>query len=106
MEMADYSAIKKELEVRLRELTNRAEIIEDDLRHPLEADSAEQAIDLADDEALEGIDTVIREEIVQIKAALSHIQNGTYGICSICGERISDGRLEALPMALRCIKCA
>ncbi|MCC7017525.1 MAG: TraR/DksA family transcriptional regulator [Rhodospirillales bacterium] len=104
--MTDYSAIAKDLQARLRELTSRAEAIEDDLRHPLEADSAEQAIDLADDEALEGVDHVIRDEIVQIKAALAHIENGTYGICSVCGDRIGAARLKALPMALRCIKCA
>ena len=33
--------------------------IEDDLRGPLEADSAEQAINLSDDEALAGIDDVL-----------------------------------------------
>ena len=88
------------------ELTGRAEAIEDDLRHPLEADSAEQAIDLADDEALASLDEVIRQEIVQVKAALLRIENGTYGTCAVCGDDIAADRLKALPTATRCIGCA
>src|SRR6185312_17526550 len=94
------------LRARLKTLTQRAEAIEDDLRHPLEADSSEQAIDLADDEALAGVDDVIRQEILQIRAALVRIDNGTYGICVSCGNPIEAARLKALPTALVCSKCA
>jgi len=87
-------------------LTNRAEVIEDDLRHPLDADSSEQAVDLADDEVLIGVDEVVRQEILQARAALQRIENGTYGICSSCGNPIDADRIKALPTALRCIKCA
>jgi DnaK suppressor protein len=104
--MIDQAAIAATLTARLAELTHRAEDIEDDLRHPLEADSAEQAIDLADDEALAGIDDVIRHEIAQIRAALARIADGSYGTCAICGEDIAEGRLNALPAATRCVGCA
>jgi RNA polymerase-binding transcription factor DksA len=104
--MIDQAAIAATLTARLAELTHRAEDIEDDLRHPLEADSAEQAIDLADDEALAGIDDVIRHEIAQIRAALARIADGSYGTCAICGEDIAAGRLNALPAATRCVGCA
>jgi len=104
--MIDTAAIAATLTARLAELTHRAEDIEDDLRHPLEADSAEQAIDLADDEALAGIDDVIRHEIAQIRAALARIADGSYGTCAICGEDIAEGRLNALPAATRCVGCA
>ena len=82
------------------------EAIEDDLRHPLEADSAEQAIDLADDEALASLDEVIRQEILQVRSALLRIENGTYGTCAACGDDIAADRLKALPTATRCISCA
>ena len=104
--MADYEAIAAQLKERLVELTGRAEAIEDDLRHPLEADSAEQAIDLADDEALASLDEVLRQEILQVKSALLRIENGTYGTCAICGDAIATDRLKALPTATRCIGCA
>ena len=104
--MADYEAIAAQLRERLVELTGRAEAIEDDLRHPLEADSAEQAIDLADDEALAGLDEVLRQEILQVRSALLRIEKGTYGICAICGDAIAADRLKALPTATRCIGCA
>lgn len=81
-------------------------MIEDDLRHPLDADWSEQAVDLADHEALEGVDDVLRAEIQQIRLALLRIENGTYGTCSKCGKDIRRERLEARPIATRCIDCA
>ena len=104
--MTDYSEMAEQLNARLKDLLERAEVIEDDLRHPLDADWEEQAVDLADDEALEGVDDVLRAEIQQIRLALLRIDNGTYGTCAICGEPISVERLKARPIATRCIKCA
>ena len=104
--MTDYSDIATQLKARLADLLQRPEVIEDDLRHPLVADWEEQAIDLADDEALEGVDEVLRAEIQQIRLALLRIENGTYGTCAICGNEIRRERLEARPIATRCIECA
>jgi RNA polymerase-binding transcription factor len=104
--MISRTLLAEKLRARLRELEGRADDIEEDLRHPLEADSSEQAIDLADDEALAGVDDVLRRDIAQIRAALARIKNGTYGSCVICGQDIDPARLEALPTATRCISCA
>ncbi len=104
--MNDYTEMTATLEARMSDLLERAEDIEEDLRHPLEADFSEQAIDLADDEALEGIDDVLRAEIRQIRLALSRIENGTDGTCANCGADIGLERLRARPIATRCIKCA
>ena len=104
--MSEYAKIAGQLRSRLGSLLERAEVIEDDLRHPLEADWSEQAVDLADDEALAGVDDVLRSEIQQIRLALLRIENGTYGTCAVCGEPIGLARLEAVPTATRCIKCA
>ncbi|MGQ9503627.1 MAG: TraR/DksA family transcriptional regulator [Thermogutta sp.] len=41
-----------------------------------------------------------------IEAALKSIEDGTYGICESCGGRIPKARLQALPYATMCIKCA
>jgi len=104
--MTDYGDLREQLEQRLADLLERADVIEDDLRHPLEADSSEQAIDLADDEPLEGVDGVLRQEIAQIRMALLRIEKGTYGRCSQCGKPIARKRLEARPIATRCVDCA
>ena len=104
--MTDYKGVEQLLQLRLAELTGRAEAIEEDLRHPLEADSSEQAIDLSDDEALTGVDNVIRQEIHEIREALLRIERDEYGVCVSCGADINPERLKALPTATRCIKCA
>ncbi len=104
--MTDYSELADQLRMRLNDLINRTEVIEDDLRHPLDKDWEEQAIDLADDEALIGVDEVLRNEIQQIRLALLRIENGSYGTCAKCGDEIGMERLKARPIATRCITCA
>lgn len=104
--MTEYAELAAQLRTRLADLVGRAEVIEDDLRHPLDKDWEEQAIDLADDEALIGVDQVLRTEIQQIRLALLRIENGTYGTCAICGDEIPLARLEARPIATRCMACA
>ena len=104
--MNNYGDIKAQLDHRLADLLERTEEIEEDLRHPLDADSSEQAVDLADDEALEGLDEVLHSEIRQIRMALLRIGNGTYGNCANCGKPIARARLAARPIATRCIDCA
>lgn len=104
--MAGNSELRKALERKLSELLGRAKFIEDDLRHPLEADSSEQAIDLADDESLAGVDDVLRREIHDVRLALVRIEDGSYGACRECGGPIRPERLEALPTATTCINCA
>ncbi len=42
----------------------------------------------------------------QIEAALERIEDGEYGQCEECGVRIPKTRLNALPYATMCVKCA
>lgn len=46
-----------------------------------------------------------RRLIGKIKEALARIEDGTYGICEICEEDISDERLKARPVTTLCIEC-
>ena len=46
-----------------------------------------------------------RKLINKIKDALDRIENGEFGICEICGEDISEGRLKARPVTTLCIDC-
>lgn len=104
--MSDFADIAERLRARLADLNERAEVIEDDLRGALDADFSEQAMDLADDEALEGVDDVLRAEALAIAHALKRIEHGTYGVCANCGADIPAERLAAQPVATRCIACA
>lgn len=45
------------------------------------------------------------EELAQVGAALRRIEDGTYGLCEDCGERIDDRRLLALPATPFCTAC-
>ena len=47
----------------------------------------------------------IREIEARIEAAEEAIAEGTYGTCADCGEPIPEGRLRAVPDALRCVPC-
>jgi DnaK suppressor protein len=44
-------------------------------------------------------------ELRRINAALLRIRNGTYGICTDCGEPIPSERLGAYPAAQSCLSC-
>jgi RNA polymerase-binding protein DksA len=44
-------------------------------------------------------------ELLEINVALRRIGDGTYGICSDCGNRIDSRRVVAQPTARRCLEC-
>ncbi len=46
-----------------------------------------------------------RKLMIKIKAALERIEDGTFGTCEECGDKISEKRLHARPMATLCIEC-
>ncbi len=41
----------------------------------------------------------------QLNDALQRIENGTFGICRVCGKEISSKRLEAVPTTTICFDC-
>lgn len=46
-----------------------------------------------------------RKLINKIKDALERIDDGSFGICEVCGEEIGEGRLKARPVTTLCIDC-
>src|SRR5512140_2155617 len=46
-----------------------------------------------------------RKLINKIREALERLEQGEFGICEICGEDISEGRLKARPVTTLCIDC-
>ena len=104
--MPDTAAAKARLEAQLAELEARQSRIAEDLSEPLNPDSSEQAVEMEDDDSLEGQGALVAREIASVKRALARIEDGIYGECVRCGEDIAPARLEARPEAALCIDCA
>jgi len=45
----------------------------------------------------------LRRELDDVEHALARMDEGTYGTCEVCGNQISDARLEMLPATRFCI---
>lgn len=91
---------------RLEELGARIDEIERELGAPKTADLEDQAVDLEDDEVLEGLERAAAREITLLKSALGRIRDGSFGLCLSCGEPIAEARLEIVPYAPLCRNCA
>ncbi|MBN8818605.1 MAG: TraR/DksA family transcriptional regulator [Sphingomonas sp.] len=104
--MTDLLAARSRLEAQLAELEARQAHIATDLDEPLNADSAEQATEVQDDLSLERQAALIANEIGSVRRALLRIEQGSYGVCVLCGEEIAPARLKARPEAALCIDCA
>ena len=98
--------MKPVLEKRLAVLKEEIADIDQTLREPDSQDFEERATENEGDEVLEDLGNAALTEIAQIESALERIAGGTYGDCVTCGEAIPPARLEAVPHAAQCIKCA
>ncbi len=94
---------KKELETELNE------VAKNEPGQGWEATSGEMEIDTADDnevadkfeeyETNKGVMDKLQKQLTEVDAALSRIENGTYGICENTHKPIDRDRLEANPSA-------
>jgi RNA polymerase-binding transcription factor DksA len=102
----ELTAQKTLLLERRAELSGALLEIEDKLDDPMPSDWEDRASERQGDEVLEALGNADLEELRRIDAALSRIEDGTYGICAKCGNPISDQRLTAVPTAAVCRNCA
>ena len=101
-----HDALKAELEQKLAELQSRLASIKKDVTQSHSGDSAEQAQERENDEVVDAIGNETAQSIRVIQAALSRIEDGSYGLCDSCGKDIGEARLAAVPEATRCVECA
>ena len=93
-------------------LTRRVEIVGDlaDIEGQLDEtpskDWEDRSVERQGDEVLEALGLAELNELKRIDAALARVDEGTYGDCLQCGERILEARLELLPDAALCKNCA
>jgi DnaK suppressor protein len=104
--MPTHTAARTRLETQLAELAARLKHLETDLAETSDPDAEERAVQMQDDDPLEGQAALVRQEISATTAALDRIADGTYGECISCGATISAGRLETIPETALCIDCA
>lgn len=67
---------------------------------------ADQGTELFLREQDEAIRQNLKQSLDQANSAWRKLQEGTYGYCERCGQPIPAERLEIMPSALYCMKCA
>lgn len=103
------TAIRRHLLQARRAILARVARTEDELRRlgaHVEPDDADEAQEETSTALLLRLDDRARHELAAIDAALERLERHTYGICTVCGQRIAAERLAAYPEADRCIDCA
>jgi DnaK suppressor protein len=89
------SQLTDELRARLERM--RAEGPQTALAEPLsEVENAELNVTMVE---------MLTGALHAVESALDRLDAGTYGWCQECGGRIRDGRLRAMPFAVRCRDC-
>jgi len=68
-------------------------------------DNVDAAVDTANDEISSQLVEIESRELGQIEHALQRIDEGAYGKCEYCGNKIAAARLNALPYTNSCIDC-
>ena len=72
---------------------------------PDSMDPADAGANLSETERTAAVLHSAQQQRGNIVAALTRVQDGTYGDCVDCGKPVPDGRLEARPDASRCVAC-
>ncbi len=107
MRKRELKLFKKLLNRRLEELLMEAERTREQVKETEEPspDPLDQASNVFDKDFLLRLRDRERKLMLKIKEALERIEDGTFGICEECGEKIAEKRLRARPMATLCIDC-
>jgi len=106
---------KKEKEQIRRKLLDKKETIVSKLSRTV-AESKEVETDIVQDladkaessytkEFLLSLSDKERDLLLHLDEALRSLEKGSYGICLMCGQAISQKRLEALPWSVHCLDC-
>ncbi len=107
--MDAYHELRLYMTARLAQVERHRRQIETDRRHlthPLDSDWEEQASIRHNDAVLDQLAAADHQQMAAIRAALTRMAEGTYGICRTCEAPITPQRLTALPYATQCLACA
>lgn len=90
---------KKEIEQELQKLSNE-KIVDNQSQ-----DDGDQVVSLTMETLRNSLQDTEYQEYNNIVAALKALDDGTYGICQECNQKISQARLQYNPNARRCLSC-
>jgi len=104
----DFNLLRRRLEAEreslLEELKTTALVAERRERDPY-GEQGELAIEIVEVEKGLILEKLVRDQLAEVQHALDKFDQGTYGLCDICGQPIEPARLEALPQANLCLSC-
>ena len=108
MTKAQLKKFKEALEAKRGEIIQRArQTLDEDMA--LDVDDLPDEMVLASSEYLQSFTFRLRGRermlLEKIQKALVRIEDGSFGECEECGEKISAKRLEARPETTLCIRC-
>lgn len=104
--MREFDTLKKKLESRCAELSERLDRIKKDLSRAHSGDWQEQAQERENDEVLNQLNAEVEWELREVNNALDRMQHKCYGVCLSCSAEIPLARLEIKPEVAHCVKCA
>ena len=104
--MADLEVRRAQLGAERAQLRQRIERIHQENRQEVEGGQTDGAHHWENAEVREGALAEATAELEIVDAALARLDQGTYGTCAGCGRKIPPARLEALPHAVLCVRCA
>jgi DnaK suppressor protein len=108
--MATRDEIRETLLARRAELDGEVAELAEPVRAPgVQMQFGKRAGDHTSDAVMQMQRTIsagqLHQLTLEIDRALAKLDDGDYGVCDVCGEAISDERLEALPWATLCVTC-
>lgn len=104
----DTQEARQRLETLLAELDRSVATLtpaSDAVDHHGTPGDADAGLDLADNARAAALLEVAQQQRHQVLEALHRVDEGTYGLCVMCGSPLPEGRLEARPEAARCVAC-
>src|SRR5258707_3209298 len=106
----DLAVMRKRLEEKQAEIQQHIATLTGILAPPEAASQASYDVEESEEEAVDlqekdGDQAILDNEktlLAEVQQALARIENGTYGICSNCGQPIPEKRLEAISSGTVC----
>ena len=109
VQVAILSAERKSLQSRLAAL-DRGHELREQLRLSGDNTPTSDTLDTVQEAMAKEEVLAAREALIQrlrvLARAEEKIREGTYGLCEACGEAIAPARLQTLPEAFLCLRCA
>lgn len=100
---------RAEHEASLRSLERQLDRLVSDASEDAESDFSEEGgdpdVSVIERDRIRSTIAETRQQLETLERAEAALEEGTYGICHVCGAEIPDERLEALPATRLCVRC-